>query len=103
MQEKVSKAAKWDRQVAEKLTALLAGQITQKSFKENPEAEESMEGEESEVVGTEDAGAAGGTQSLAMEVNKEGEDEVVVVEGVKQSKMRKRALSSPPKTLRKRV
>ena len=83
MQEKESKAAKQDRRVTEKLTALLVGQIMQKAFEENSEAEESAEGEESEMVGTEDAGATGGTQSLAMEVNEEGEDKVVVVEEVK--------------------
>ena len=47
----------------------------QKAFKENSEAEESAEGEESEVVGMEDVGA--------MEVDKEGEDKAVVVEEVK--------------------
>ena len=83
MQEKVLKAAKWDKQVAEKLTALLAGQIMQKAFKEDSEAEESMEGEESEVVGMVDAGATGGTQLSAMEVDKEEEEEVIVVEEVK--------------------
>ena len=57
--------------------------------------------DESKAIGTEDLGTMGGTQSLVMEVNKE--DEVVVVEEVKRGEMRKQALSSPPKTLRKRV
>ena len=72
--------------MADKLTALLAGQMMQEAFKENLEAEQSAEGEKSEVVGTEDTGANGGTQSSAMEFDMEEEDEVVVVE-VKQSKM----------------
>ena len=41
------------------------------------------EGEGSKAAGTEDVGTTGGTQSLVMEVNEEGEDEVVVVEEVK--------------------
>ena len=80
MQEKVLRVAKWDKHVAEKLTALLVGQMMQEAFKENSEAEQSTEGEESEVVGMEDAGATGGTQSSVMEVDKEEKDEVVVVE-----------------------
>ena len=103
MQEKVSKVAKWDKRVTEKLTALLAGQMMLEAFEENSEAEESMEREESEVVGTEDVGVTGWTQSSAMEVNKEGEDEVVVVEEVKRCEMWKWALLSPLKMLRKRV
>ena len=47
------------------------------------EAEESAEAEESEVVGTEDIGTTGGTQSSVMEVNKEEDDEVIVVEEVR--------------------
>ena len=43
----------------EKLMALLVGQITQEAFQKNSEAEQSMEGEESEVVGMEDMGATG--------------------------------------------
>ena len=72
--------AKQDKHVVEKLTALLAGQMMREAFKENSEAEQSAEGEESEVVGTEDMGVTGGTQSSAMGVNEEGEDKVVVVE-----------------------
>ena len=45
----------------------------------------------------------GGTQSSAMEVDEEGEDEVVVVEEAKRGEMRKRAPLSLPKSLRKRV
>ena len=61
-----------------------------------------MEGEESEVVGTEDVGVTGGTQSSAMEVNEE-EEEVRVVGEVKQGEMQKWAPLSPPKMWRKRV
>ena len=83
MQEKVVRVAKQNKHVVEKLTALLAGQIMQEAFQENLEAEQSTEGEESEVVGMEDAGATGGTQSLVMEVDEEKEEKVVVVEEVK--------------------
>ena len=61
------------------------------------------EGEGSEAVGTEDVGMTGGTQLSAMEVNKEGEDEVVVVVEVKHGEIRKRVPSSLPKSSRKRV
>ena len=102
MQEKVVRVAKQNKHVVEKLTALLAGQIMQEAFQENSEAEQSAEGEESELVGMEDVGATGGTQSSVMEVNEE-EEEVVVVEEGKQRETWKQALSLPPKTLRKRV
>ena len=49
----------------------------------NSEAEEMGEIDKSEAVRTEDLGMMGGTQSSAMEVDKEEEDEVVVVEEVK--------------------
>ena len=42
-----------------------------------------VEAEGSEAIGTEEFGTMGGTQLSAMEVDKEGEDEVVVVEEVK--------------------
>ena len=61
------------------------------------------EAEESKAVGTEEVGMTGGTQSSAVEVDEEGEDEVVAVEEVKQGEMRKQAPSSPPKSSRKRV
>ena len=83
VQEKVSRAAKQDKCVVEKLTALLAGQMMQEAFEENSEAERSVEREESEVVGMEDVGATGGTQLVAMEDEEEDEDKVVVVEEVK--------------------
>ena len=47
--------------------------------------------------------STGGTQSSAMEVDEEGEDEVVTVEEVKRGETRKWAPSSPPKSSRKRV
>ena len=57
--------------------------MSQEALEVNSEAEEMGEGEGSEAVSTEDVGTAGGTQSSVMEVNEEGEDEVVVVEEVK--------------------
>ena len=76
--------------------------MSQEALEFDLEAEEMGEGEGSEAIGMEDVGMTGGTQSSAMEVNKEGEDEVVVVE-VKQTEMWKWALSSLPKSSRKRV
>ena len=61
------------------------------------------EAEESEAIRTEEVGMTSGTRSLAMEVDEEGEDEVVVVEEVKRGETRKRAPSLLPKSLRKRV
>ena len=87
----------------EKLTKFLEGQITQAQLKADSEAEQSAEAEESKAVKMEDVGTTGGTQSSVMEVNEEEEDEVIIVEEVKRGEMQKWALSSPPKTLRKRV
>ena len=39
VQERVLRVGKWDKQVVEKLTALLVGQIRQEEFQENWEAE----------------------------------------------------------------
>ena len=86
----------------EKLTAVLEGQMSQVELEINSEADEMVEAEGSEAVGTEDVGMTGGTQSSAMEVDEEGEDEVVVVE-VQRGETRKRAPSSLPKLSRKRV
>ena len=83
VQEKMTRVVRWDKRVGEKLTELLEGWITQEAFQEDLEAEEIVEVEESEAVGMEDFGMTGGTQSSVMEVNKEEEDEVVVVEDVK--------------------
>ena len=47
------------------------------------------EAEESEAIGMEEGGMTGRTQSSVMEVDEEGEDEVVVVEQVKQGETRK--------------
>ena len=101
--EKLARAAKWDRRLEEKLTVVLEGRLTQAELEVDSGAEEMGEVEESEAIGMEKAGMTGGTQSSAMEVDEEGEDEVVVVEEAKQGEMRKRAPSSPLKTLRKRV
>ena len=91
IEENLARAAKQNKQLEEKLMEVLEGRLTQ-------EAEEIGEAEGSEAVRT-----TGGTQSLVMEVNEEEGDEVVVVEEVKRGEMRKQALSSPPKSLRKRV
>ena len=101
--EKLARAAKRDRQLEEKLTAVLDGQLSQEALEVDSEAEEMGEAEESEAVRTEEVGMTGGTQLLVMEVDEEGEDEVVVVEEVKRGETRKWAPSSPPKSSRKRV
>ena len=101
--EKLARAAKRDRRLKEKLTAVLEGWLSQEALEVDSEVEEMGEAEESEAVGMEEFGATGGTQSSAMEVDEEGEDEVVTVEEVKRGETRKRALSLPPKSSRKRV
>ena len=77
------RVVKWDRQLEKKLMEVLEGQLTQAELEINSEAEEMGEAEESEVIGTEEIGTTGGTQSLVMEVDEEEQDEVVVVEEVK--------------------
>ena len=77
--------------------------MSQVELEIDSEVEEMGEAEGSEAIRTEEVGTTGGTQSSVMEVDEEGEDEVVVVEEAKQGEMRKRALSSPPKSSRKRV
>ena len=79
----MARAVKRDRRLEEKLTAVLEGWLTQVELEIDSEAEETGEAEGSEVVGMEEVGMMGGTQSSAMEVDKEEEDEVVVVEEVK--------------------
>ena len=101
--EKLVRVAKRDRWLKEKLTAVLEGQMSQVELEVDLKAEEMGEAEGSEAVGTEEVGTTGGTQLLVMEVDEEGEDEVVVVEEAKRGEMRKWAPSSPPKSLRKRV
>ena len=81
--EKLARVVKRDRWLEEKLTAVLEGRLSQEALEVNLEVEEMGEAEGSEAVGTEYVGTTGGTQSLAMEVDEEGEDEVVVVEEVK--------------------
>ena len=103
VQEKMTRAAGWDKRVGKKLTELLADQIMQEAFQEDSEAEEIMEVEESEAVGMEDFETTGGTQASAIEVEEEVEDEVVVVEEVKPGEMRKWEPLLLPKTSRKRV
>ena len=80
VEEKLARAAKRDRRLEEKLMAVLEGWMSQAELEIDSEAEEMGQAEESEVVGTEEVGTTGGTQSSAMEVDEEGEDEVVVVE-----------------------
>ena len=82
---------------------MLEGRLSQEALEVDSEAEEMGDPEGSEAVGMEEFGTTGGTQSSAMEVDEEGEDEVVVVEEAKRGETRKRAPSSPPKSSRKRV
>ena len=81
--EKLVRVEKRDRRLEEKLTAVLEGRLTQAELEVDLEVEEMGEAEGSEAVRTEEAGTTGGTQSSAMEVDEEGEDEVVVIEEVK--------------------
>ena len=81
--EKLARAAKSDRQLKEKLTVVLEGQLSQEVLEVDSEAEEMGEAEGSKAVGMEEVGMTGGTQLSAMEVDEEGEDEVIVVEEVK--------------------
>ena len=82
--------------------AVLEGRLSQEALEVDSEAEEMGEAEGSKAVRMEEVGMTGGTQSSAMEVDEEGEDEVVVLE-VKQGEKRKWAPLSPPKSSRKRV
>ena len=100
--ERLARVVRQDRWLEEKLTEVLEGRLTQAELEIDSEAEEMGEAEESEVVGTEEIGMMGGTQSLAMEVDEEEQDEVVVVEEVKRGEMRKWAPSLLPKLSRKR-
>ena len=77
--------------------------MSQVELEIDSEVVEMVEAEGCEAVGTEEFGMSGGTQSSAMEVNEEGEDEVVVVKEVKRGETRKQVPSSPPKSSRKRV
>ena len=81
--KKLARVARWDRWLEEKLMEVLEGQLPQVVLEVDLEVEEMGEAEGSEAIGTEDVGTTGGTQLLVMEVNEEGEDEVVVVEEVK--------------------
>ena len=63
--------------------AVLEGRLSQEALEVDLEGEEMGEAEGSEAIGMEEVGMTGRTQSLAMEVDEEGEDEVVVVEEVK--------------------
>ena len=92
--KRLARAAKRDRRLEEKLTAVLEGRLSQEVLELDSETEEMGEAEESEAVGTEEVGTTGGTQSSAMEVDEEEEDEVVVVEQVKRGETRKWALLS---------
>ena len=57
--------------------------MDQAELEVDSEVEEMGEAEGSEAVGMEELGMMGGTQLSVMEVNEEGEDEVVVVKEVK--------------------
>ena len=103
VEEKLARAAKRDRWLEEKLMAVLEGRLSQVALEVDSEAEEMGDPEGSEAIGMEEFGTTGGTQSSAMEVDKEGEDEPVAVEEAKRGETRKRALLLPPKSSRKRV
>ena len=103
VEEKLARVARWDKWLEEKLMEVLEGQLTQVVLEVDSEVEEMREAEGSEAIRTEDFGMTGGTQSLVMEVDKEEEDEVVVVEEVKRGEMRKWVPLLLPKTSRKRV
>ena len=83
MDEKLARVVRWDKQLEEKLTEVLEGRLTQVALEVDSEVEEMGEIYKSEAVGMEDIGTMGGTQSSAMEVDEEDEDEVEVVEEVK--------------------
>ena len=85
----MARVAKRDRWLEEKLMEVLEGRLTQAELEIDSEPEEMGEAEESEVVGTEEVGTMGGTQSSVMEVDEEEEDKVVVVEEVKRWETRK--------------
>ena len=72
IEEKLARAAKRDRRLEEKLTAVLEGRLSQEALEVDSEAEEMGDPEGSEAVGTEEFGTTGGTQSSAMEVDEEG-------------------------------
>ena len=80
VKEKLARAAKRDRRLEEKLTVVLEGRMNQAELEIDSEAEEMVEAEGSEAIGMEEFGTTGATQSSAMEVDEEGEDEVVVIE-----------------------
>ena len=65
------------------MTAVLEGRMSQAELEIDSEAEEMVEAEGSKAIGMEEFGTTGGTQSSVMEVDEEGEDEVVVVEEAK--------------------
>ena len=100
--DKLVRAAKRDRWLEEKLTPVLEGRLSQAELEVDSEVEEIGEAEGSKAVRMEEVGTTGGTQLSVMEVDEEGEDEVVVVERVKRGETRKQAPSSPPKFSRKR-
>ena len=77
--ENLVRVAKRDRWLEEKLTVVLEGRLSQDALEVDSEVEDMGEAEESEAVGMEEVWMTGGTQSSAMEVDKEEEDEVVVV------------------------
>ena len=81
--KKLARAAKRDRRLKEKLMEVLEGHLPQVALEVDSEVEEIGEAEGSEAVGMEEAGMTGGTQSSVMEVDEEGEDEVMVIEEVK--------------------
>ena len=61
VEEKLARAAKRDRRLEEKLTAVLEGRLSQEALEVDSEAEEMGDPEGSEAVGTEEFGTTGGT------------------------------------------
>jgi hypothetical protein len=99
--EKEERALRRQRRLDDKLDAFMAQRITESELERDSEAEE----EEARGAGTGEEGleGAGGTTSSAMEVDDEGEDEVMADDDVKPVGGRKRAPSSPPKPPTKRA
>ena len=83
MDEKLARVGRRDKRLEEKLTEVVEGWLSQAALEVDSEAEEMGEIDKSKAIGMEDIGTMGGTQSSAMEVDEEEEDEVEVVEEVK--------------------
>ena len=85
----------------EKLEAFVDGKMTEEEFEQDLEADAEVEGDK--VTGMEEVKETGWMVALAMEVDADGESEVMAVEKGQRSGGQKRVLLSPPKQLRKRA